>query len=204
MSALSGLSQEALKTTLSVHVILDYYDAAKLQNLRAKKVTQLTTLYHQSGLAQNHQGFLNVTRSSSGAVVFGSAAPGSNQDSTFIKTISSQPYAISVLEISNIINVALNSTTPSSPPAPVPIAFLSRKALAPAPSSKESPAASLPNPSDANAPSTTVAGAPSNPVADGPTGSGNKSSAVSVTSGSYLLSSILMIFSSSWPLFTMI
>ncbi|XVF74200.1 hypothetical protein PTKIN_Ptkin13bG0091200 [Pterospermum kingtungense] len=204
MSAVSGLSQDALKKTLSVHVILDYYDAAKLQNLRAKTGTQLTTLYQQSGLAQNHQGFLNVTRSSSGTVVFRSAAPGSNQDSTFVKTISSQPYNISVLEISNVINVALNSTTPSSPPAPVPVASPPRKALAPAPSSKDSPAASPPNPSDANAPSTTVAGSPSDPVADGPAGSGNKSSTVSVTSGSYLLASILMIFSSSWFLLTMI
>ncbi|XVF74202.1 hypothetical protein PTKIN_Ptkin13bG0091400 [Pterospermum kingtungense] len=128
----------------------------------------------------------------------------SNQDSTFIKTISSQPYSISILEISNIINVALDSTTSSSPPAQVPVASPSRKALAPAPSSKKSSAASPPNPSDANAPSTTVAGSPSNSVADGPAGSGNKSSAVSVTSMSHLLTSSLMIFSSGWFLLTMI
>ncbi|XWS18742.1 hypothetical protein CRYUN_Cryun32bG0070900 [Craigia yunnanensis] len=209
MAAVSGQSQDAIKKILSVHVILDYYDAAKLQNLHAKTVT-LTTLYQQSGQARNQQGFLNVTHVGNGPVAFGSAAPGSNLDSVLVKTISSQPYNISVLQISNIINIGSISTTPPSPPAPgpkvspttSPAASPPRKALAPA--HKESPAASPSNPSNATAPSAdTPAGSSSNPVADGP-GSDNKSSAVSVTSGNYLLASILMIFTSAWFPLTMI
>ncbi|XWS12254.1 hypothetical protein CRYUN_Cryun37aG0073800 [Craigia yunnanensis] len=210
MSAVSGQSPDVIKKTLSVHVILDYYDVEKLQNLHAKTLT-LTTLYQKSGLAQNQQGFLNLSHVGNGPVAFGSAAPGSNLDSTFVKTISSQPYKISVLQISNIINVGSNSTTLSPPHAPgpavsptTPAASSPRKALAPTPSHTESPAASPPNPSNATGPSAdTLGGSPSNPVADGPS-SNNKSYAVSVPSGNYLLASILMIFTSAWFLLTMI
>ncbi|XVF27177.1 hypothetical protein REPUB_Repub14bG0084200 [Reevesia pubescens] len=226
MGVVSGQSTDAIKKVLSVHVILDYYDAAKLQNLHNKTLT-LATLYQQSGKAQNQQGFLNVTRLGNGPVSFGSAAPGSSLDSTLVKMITSQPYNISVLEISNIINVASNSTTPSSPPAQEPAvspntpphdppaASPPRKVLAPAPSHKESPAASPPNPSDAPAPrhNESPAASPPNPSnapatadapADGPA-SDNQSSAVSVTSGNYLSSTILIMFiTSAWFLLTMI
>ncbi|XP_022724694.1 fasciclin-like arabinogalactan protein 14 [Durio zibethinus] len=227
MSAVSGKWLDAIKRMLSVHVILDYFDAAKLQHLPAKPIT-LTTLYQKSGHAQYLQGFLNVTLVRNGSVVFGSAAPCSNPDSIFVKTVSSQPYSISVLQISNVINVGSNSTTQSSPPASGPAvsptnppdASPPRKALAPAPSPSHkespaaspsnqsnaaSPAASPPNPSNATAPSAdTPAGSPSNPVADGPAGSDNESSAMSLTSGNYLLASIPMIFTSAWFLLTTI
>ncbi|XWS19970.1 hypothetical protein CRYUN_Cryun31cG0061500 [Craigia yunnanensis] len=152
MSAVSGQSTDAITKALSMHVILDYYDVAKLQNLPTKTVT-LTTLYQASGKAQNQQGFLNVTHVGNGPVAFGSAAPGSKLDSVLVKTISTQPYNISVLQISDIINVGSNPTTPSSPPAQAPAVSPPRKAPAPAPSHKESPAASPPNSSNATAPS---------------------------------------------------
>ncbi|XWS16083.1 hypothetical protein CRYUN_Cryun34aG0055200 [Craigia yunnanensis] len=160
MSAISGQSTDAIKKALSVHVILDYYDVAKLENLATK--TTLTTLYQQSGKAQNQQGFLNVTHVGNGPITFGSADPGSNLDSVLLKTISTQPYNISVLQISNIISVGPNTTTPSSPPAQAPAvpplhppaALPPRKVLIPPPTPKESPAASSPNPSNATAPST--------------------------------------------------
>lgn len=198
ISALSGLSQDAIKKSLSAHVMLDYYDEDKLKSLHTKSVT-VTTLFQQSGQAQNNQGYVNVSRSGNGPVVFKSAARGSNQEATLVKTIIAQPYNISVLQITNVIYIASNSTTPASPPAPVPTASAPRKALAPSPR-KSSPAASPPSLSDANAPSAdSLSGSPSNSVADGPGGAGNKSSAVSViTSGSYLLSAILMILASAW------
>ncbi|XP_022720809.1 fasciclin-like arabinogalactan protein 14 [Durio zibethinus] len=202
MSVISGQSTDVIKKVLSVHVILDYFDEAKLENLHSRTLT-VTTLYQQSGRAQNQQGFLNVSHVGNGPVAFGSAAPGSNLDSILVKTISTQPYNISVLQISNIINVASNSTTPSSPPAqtpavsprPPPAASPPRKALAPAPTQKESPAASPPNPTDDTAPSVDT-------TADGP-GSDNQSSAVSVTCENYL-ASVLMVFTSAWFLLTMI
>ncbi|XP_021294366.1 fasciclin-like arabinogalactan protein 14 [Herrania umbratica] len=187
MSEVSGQSPDAMKKTLSVHVILDYFDAEKLKNLQNKTTLTLTTLYQQSGQAQNQQGFLNVGHVGNGGVAFGSAVSGSNLDSIFIKPVASQPYNISVLQISNIINVPSNSTTPSSPPAQAPAsspttkphppaASPPRKVLAPAPSPKKSPpgkaspppdaaspAASPPNPSNATAPSVAKA-----PAADTP------------------------------------
>ncbi|XVE88524.1 hypothetical protein DITRI_Ditri19aG0076100 [Diplodiscus trichospermus] len=117
MSVVSGLSPHELKKTLSVHVLLDYFDVPKLQNIDR---TTVTSLYQQSGLAQNQQGFVNVSNVGKGeSVVFGSASPGSKPDSVLVKTISTQPYNISVLQISNIINVSSNSTTSSVPPTPV-------------------------------------------------------------------------------------
>ncbi|XVE51754.1 hypothetical protein DITRI_Ditri02bG0066100 [Diplodiscus trichospermus] len=213
MSAVSGQSIDTIKKVLSVHVILDYYDVTKLQNLHAKSVV-VTTLYQQSGKAQNQQGFLTVTHVGNGPVAFGSAAPGSNVDSILVKTISSQPYNISVLQVTNMISVTSNSTTPSSPTAEAPAvsppppparASPPRKALAPGPSQKKSPAASPPKPSDATAPlADTPVGSPSNPVVDGPASDTKTSAASVITSEGIYLVSILTVFTSGWFLLTMI
>ncbi|KAL1166013.1 hypothetical protein V6Z11_A06G167900 [Gossypium hirsutum] len=106
MAAVNGVSKDAMKEVLGVHVILDYHDEAKLKQLQTKQATILTTLYQESGKAKNQQGFLNMTNTGNTPVVFASAAPGSKLDCTLVKQITAQPPKVSVLEVSNIINIA--------------------------------------------------------------------------------------------------
>ncbi|XP_039070449.1 fasciclin-like arabinogalactan protein 14 [Hibiscus syriacus] len=169
MSELSGLSPDAEKNTLSLQVVLEYYDETKLRNMNFKRPLLLTTLYQQSGKAQHHQGFLKMKTEGSGQVAFGSAAPGSYLDTTFVKQIVTVPDRVSELQVSDIIN-GTRASSNSASPASLPKASSPRKALtlplAPAaavPSLVETPAlspitptelpgapASAPAPSDAS------------------------------------------------------
>ncbi|KAJ8773888.1 hypothetical protein K2173_009319 [Erythroxylum novogranatense] len=187
-ASLSGQSADKIKAVMSLHVILDYYDTEKLKNL-PNKGGHLTTLYQASGLARGQEGFLNVTKSN-GGIAFGSAAPGSNPSSSLIKTLASQPYNISVLQVSSLIIPSTNSTnSPPSPPPP-PTSAPSKSpsgsppakppsGKAPAPSKGKAPAPSPPNgeapaPANADTPTadTPTASPPASdtpsPMADGP------------------------------------
>ncbi|XP_022841719.1 fasciclin-like arabinogalactan protein 14 [Olea europaea var. sylvestris] len=146
ISPLSGKSDAAIKKILSVHVILDYYDVKKLENL-PNKTAILTTLYQSSGQATGQQGFLNVTDVSSGSVAIGSAEKGESLGANLVKSIASQPYNISLLQISTlIIPLGIDSTTSknSTSPSPSP-----RPASSPknSPSPKKSPPSDSPSPS---------------------------------------------------------
>lgn len=116
LGALSGKPENVLTSILSLHVILDYYDVKKLQNL-SNKTTILTTLYQASGKANGQMGFLNVTASSNG-VQFGSAIKGANLVANLVDSVASEPYNISVLQISSpIIPPGIDNPTPSTPSA---------------------------------------------------------------------------------------
>ncbi|XP_011034724.1 PREDICTED: fasciclin-like arabinogalactan protein 14 [Populus euphratica] len=151
MSPLSGKPNGEIKNVLSEHVILDYYDVAKLQKLQ-KKTAMLTTLFQSSGQAKGQQGFLNVTVLGSNSVAFGSAVPGSSLSSNLVKSVSSQPYNISVLQVSNIIVPAGTGNTNSST-SPVPVGP-PKTSPTPASSPNKPPSTSNPPPSKAPAPST--------------------------------------------------
>ncbi|KAI9160482.1 hypothetical protein LWI28_008518 [Acer negundo] len=118
-SSLSGEPDNVVKNILSLHVILDYFDQQKLQKLD-KKTALLTTLFQSSGQAKGQQGFLNVTNLSDGSIAFGPAVPGAELKSKFEKAVTSQPYNISILQVSSVIappgmagnsNYNSNSTT---------------------------------------------------------------------------------------------
>ncbi|KAG9455828.1 hypothetical protein H6P81_000336 [Aristolochia fimbriata] len=101
---LSGLPEEEQKRILSVHVVLDYYDEEKLAKL-SKKSTILTTMYQSTGTAVNQQGFLNITKDTkSGEVRVGSAVPGAGLTATIGKEVMTQPFNISVLQVSGVIH----------------------------------------------------------------------------------------------------
>ncbi|KAI4326226.1 hypothetical protein MLD38_031560 [Melastoma candidum] len=170
--AVSGLpsSQDALRAVLSLHVILDYFDLQKLQNM-AQKSTILTTLYQTTGQANGMQGFLNVTVTNAG-VMIGSAVPGSSLGSSLVKLVASQPYNISVLQVSSAIvppGVGGN-TNSSNPPSSPPGA-----SSPPASSPKASPIIPLP-PKFGNAPvpsaTNSPKGSPSNASATSPSAGG--------------------------------
>ncbi|KAG6525272.1 fasciclin-like arabinogalactan protein 14 [Zingiber officinale] len=101
-SAISSRPPNELRNILAVHVVLDYYDADKLQKL-ANHTAILTTLFQTTGLAAGHNGFLNVTDTGNSQVAFGSAAPGSGLVSNLVKVVAEQPYNISVLQVSSVV-----------------------------------------------------------------------------------------------------
>ncbi|KAJ8763713.1 hypothetical protein K2173_003495 [Erythroxylum novogranatense] len=154
----AGKPEDILKRILSAHVILDYYDPLKISKL-AKKITTVTTLYQASGMADDQQGF------------------GSSQTSQLIKSVTNQPYNVSVLQVSGVIEAAgidgaggaSPTKSPSPPPAPAETPEES-PAEAPAPSSKEAPPTETPAPVPAAGPAVdALADAPSDgPAADGP------------------------------------
>lgn len=226
LSTLSGKSTDVIKTVLSLHVILDYYDLDKLQNLD-NNTALLTTLLQTSGSADGKQGFLNVT-DLSGEVVFGSAVKGAGLSSKLIRSVAAQPYNISVLQISAPIVYPGIGVDPYIPPptgspvyspAEAPLAESPDESEAPAPSDfSDGPSADGPSadaPSDgATAPSPVAVDAPlSSPPspspADGPTGdadasapgpSEERSSATRVGLGTCLLVAMGMAYSSFFAL----
>lgn len=169
ISSLSGKPLDVVKRILSVHVILDYYDVQKLGKLSNDNTTVLTTLFQASGAATNQQGFIKVTLINEGEVAFGSAVSGAPADSKLVKSVASQPYNISVLQITSPIQVPgidskpTNSTPPSPPPA----------SSSPVESPKKAPAPSAETPSKADAPAAETPKA----VADAPLSSPPKAEA---------------------------
>ncbi|CAL5041595.1 unnamed protein product [Urochloa decumbens] len=130
------LARSSLFELMSVHVILDYIDGAKLAALPrgggGNPSTVLTTLFQTTGTARNRTGFLNVTAAPrGGAVVFISAAPGSLVSATFKRAVTARPYNISVLQISNFV-VPPGIVTRPRPPAPSP-PRMRQMAVAPSP-----------------------------------------------------------------------
>ncbi|OAY52629.1 fasciclin-like arabinogalactan protein 14 [Manihot esculenta] len=161
LSPLDGLSSDAQKRVLSLHVILDYYDAAKLKKI-AKKSATLTTLYQSTGQARGRQGFLNATDRGGGQVAFGSAVAGSNLNSNLVKSVTSKPYDISVLQVSSLImpDSVVKSGSPAKAPSPL------SDSPSPAPATSPSPPAD----SSASSPMTDGPDAADGPAADSPSG----------------------------------
>ncbi|KAL4368967.1 hypothetical protein GQ457_05G026710 [Hibiscus cannabinus] len=154
MSQLSRLSPDAVKNTLSLHVVVGYYDEAKLKTMHPKQPLLLTTLYQQSEKPQNPQGFLKMKHEGDDQVAFGSAVPGSKLDATFVKQITTLPERLSVLQVSNLIN-ASNSEAPASSPSPrkvlaAPAAVGPSLEKSPAPSHSPTRLPGAPAPSDAS------------------------------------------------------
>ncbi|KAK8574969.1 hypothetical protein V6N13_033812 [Hibiscus sabdariffa] len=200
LGALSGQTTEVKKMVMSVHVVLDFYDETKLNKSHTNSSKILTTLYQQSGQARNQAGFLNMTNTGNGPVVFSSAAPNSNLVSQLVKEVYTKPYDISVLQVSSLINIASisSATAPSTAPVAAPPP---RKILAPA----SAPTPSADTVADANSPATSLTKpTDASPAAGDAPASTEEKSAVSVTSGDYLASTILMVFTCAWLLLTMI
>ncbi|KAF6138453.1 hypothetical protein GIB67_022487 [Kingdonia uniflora] len=84
-----------------------------------KKSSLLTTLFQSSGVAMNEQGFINVTKTVSGEIEFGSAVKGAPLTSKLVKMVAAQPYNISVLQISSpIVPTGIENANPNSTASP--------------------------------------------------------------------------------------
>ncbi|KAG8095062.1 hypothetical protein GUJ93_ZPchr0012g21315 [Zizania palustris] len=113
------LPRAALVELISVHVLLDYLDAAKLAALPRGRPTLFTTLFQASGNARRRTGFLAITPApKGGGAVFASATPGALVNATFKRAVAAKPYNISVLQISNFVVPPGIITRPRPPPPP--------------------------------------------------------------------------------------
>ncbi|CAD6251016.1 unnamed protein product [Miscanthus lutarioriparius] len=167
---ISSLPSDVQRKVLSMHVVLDYYDTAKLGAIKNHSAL-LTTMFQSSGQATDRMGFLNFTKRSDGVMVFGSAQPGAQMTSHMVKSVASRPYNISVLQVSApIVPPGVGGSADSgkaTAPAPAPAPATKGKKGAPPPKDEEAPA---PAPSD-DASTDAPADAPG-PAADGPTADG--------------------------------
>ncbi|KAF9661961.1 hypothetical protein SADUNF_Sadunf18G0003800 [Salix dunnii] len=164
IDGLSGRPVDIARRILSAHVILDYYDQTKLSKLQ-KASTIVTTLFQASGIADDRQGFLNVSKTAEG-IKFGSAMKGAPLVASLVKSVYAQPYNISVLQVSEPIEApGIENMAPPPPPAAVP-----KKAPAPAPTAKTPPAAppTAKSSSKAPAPSKVEPSTPTESPTEGP------------------------------------
>lgn len=148
--SITGNSLDVIKQILSAHVILDYYDSAKFRKLSTNKPTVLTTMFQATGDAVREQGFVKVVLNRRGQIEFGSAWKGAPFTSMFVRAVASQPYNISVIQISSPIVVPGIGRYNLPPPAPV----APEPDVAPVPA--PTPLADTPSPADespADAPS---------------------------------------------------
>ncbi|KAK3154061.1 hypothetical protein QOZ80_2BG0185400 [Eleusine coracana subsp. coracana] len=179
----SSLPSDVQRKVLAMHVVLDYYDTAKLEAIKGKSAV-LTTLFQSSGQATDRMGFLNFTKRADGSMVFGSAEPGAQMAAHIVKSVASRPYNISVLQVSAAIvppGVGGKVAAPAprdSAKAPAPAPAKGKKKAAPPPSDAEEEAPA-PGPSDdddeasADAPAADGPGPSADgPVADGPMADG--------------------------------
>lgn len=124
MAPISGKSMHVIKKVLSIHVILDYFDVQRLQHLQNQSVT-VRTLLDSSGQVQGLQGFIKITDLSTGAVSFISASDTDDAiGANLIKALVSQPYNISVVQVSTVIMppfLLANSNAPSPAPVTTPV-----------------------------------------------------------------------------------
>ncbi|KAJ8500873.1 hypothetical protein OPV22_011425 [Ensete ventricosum] len=117
IAPLTSLPADKLKSAISVHILLGYYDPYVLDG-DLNKSALLPTLLGSSGA-----GLLNYTEMPDDQMEFGSAAPGAPHDSKVIKVVGARPYNLSVLQIDKaILPPGVGSAVPatSTPPAATP------------------------------------------------------------------------------------
>lgn len=117
-----GHELQTLKHIFTLHVLLDYLDNAKLHNIR-KRTMLSTSLFQASGAAKGMNGFINITDMKKGVVGFRAIADGhgSNPDAYYMKTILSEPYNLSIVQISNMIVPSKIAEAPTVAPEEVNI-----------------------------------------------------------------------------------
>jgi len=118
LSSLSGLDPASLKRVLSLHVLLDYFDADKLQQI-TNGTTLTTSLYQTTGSATGTSGLVNITDLKGGKVAFGVGGGHPSLPATFVKSVQQETYNLSVIEISQPITTTV-AEAPAGAPPPFP------------------------------------------------------------------------------------
>ncbi|KAL6965301.1 hypothetical protein U1Q18_043706 [Sarracenia purpurea var. burkii] len=175
IAALAAMPIDVVKRALQVHVLLDYYDVPKIESLSKKSSLIVTNLYQTSGIATYSQGFLNISHLPGDQIGFASAMKGSKPDVHLVQLVASQPYNISVLQVSGVIvtrgiDAALTPPPSAAPPTQAP--GKKTPTPAPAPAKKKNIPTPAPSPDEdddsADAPTTPEASPPADTPADAP------------------------------------
>uniref|UniRef100_A0A0D9VKH1 FAS1 domain-containing protein n=1 Tax=Leersia perrieri TaxID=77586 RepID=A0A0D9VKH1_9ORYZ len=117
-----ALPREALRHVLSLHVLVDYYDDAKLHRLPGGSAV-VSTLFQASGDAPGSEGMVKIAVRRGGRVVFvpQDVEDNARADVFYVKSVHEAPYNISVLQVSAVITspaAEAPSATPSSDSKP--------------------------------------------------------------------------------------
>lgn len=108
------LSAGAIRNVLSLHVLLDYFDAKKLHQITGGAALA-ATMFQATGAAPGSSGFVNITDLRGGKIGFTPVDGGDGVSAKFVKSVEAMPYNISVIQISAIL------TSPQAEaPAPEP------------------------------------------------------------------------------------
>ncbi|KAK6149415.1 hypothetical protein DH2020_016940 [Rehmannia glutinosa] len=92
----------AIKNVLSLHVLLDYFDAKKLHQI-TDGTALAATMYQATGSAPGSAGFVNITDLKGGKVGFSPQDNDGVVSASFVKSVEAIPYNISVIQISSIL-----------------------------------------------------------------------------------------------------
>lgn len=104
----------AIRNVLSLHVLLDYFDAKKL-HLITNGTALAATVFQATGSAPGSSGFVKITNLKGGKVGFSPDNTGGAVAATFVKSVEAVPYNFSVIQISNIL-----PSPEAEAPAPAP------------------------------------------------------------------------------------
>ncbi|KAI3510501.1 hypothetical protein L1887_17550 [Cichorium endivia] len=163
MSQITSQKEVSVADIMRIHVILDYYDSAKIKALTDE--TTLTTLYQTTGSAYKEQGFITVSKENN-EIKLGSAISDPQMTAKVNKVVTSVPYDISVIEISSPIipvdvessDAPLDSSNPPSESSPPP------SESSPSPPPSVSSPSSSPNQSPSSSPADSSSGITAAPV----------------------------------------
>ncbi|KAI4306219.1 hypothetical protein L6164_029512 [Bauhinia variegata] len=96
------LSINTIKNILSLHVLLDYFGAKKLHQIR-DGTALVATMFQATGTAPGTAGFVNITDLKGGKVGFGAENNDGVLSASYVKSVEEIPYNISVIQISKIL-----------------------------------------------------------------------------------------------------
>jgi len=123
---LRGLDLETIKRSLSLHVLLEFFDGKMLRHLN-NHTTLTTTLYQTTGLAPGNAGSINIT-SKDKKVAFGLAAKGSKLDAKYVREVYRDSFNLSIIEVSQVITTDVAASAPVEAPNEVNITAVLVKA----------------------------------------------------------------------------
>ncbi|KAG8072207.1 hypothetical protein GUJ93_ZPchr0006g40659 [Zizania palustris] len=113
-----GLPRDSLRNVLSLHVLVDYYDDAKLHRLPGGSAV-VSTLFQASGDAPGSEGMVKIAERRGGRVTF---VPQDVDDAGatvfYVKSVHEAPYNISVLQVSAVISSPASEAPSKTEPTP--------------------------------------------------------------------------------------
>ena len=116
MSALDHYSLQTIRHILSLHVLVDYYDDAKLHGLPGGSA-DVSTLFQASGDAPGSAGMVEIADRRGGRVAFAPQDAGDARGTAvfYVKSVHQAPYSIAVLQVSGVMSSPAAEAPSSSP-----------------------------------------------------------------------------------------